>query len=119
MAHCTGSARALCIAVDVNAVAITISMTIVRKTYSMTVNSHLAYDSLTMVELHRDDRAAPETGVIRPGVANLTGRTGHLMRVPINLKVGHIEGLLVLSLPAHVGTQGGKEIHAVFGLAAS
>ena len=73
----------------------------------------------TLAELHGDDGTASESQVFRPRVADLTGRTGHLMRVPINLKVGNIEGLLVLSLPAHVGTQGRKEIHAVFGLAAS
>ncbi len=72
-----------------------------------------------LAELNRNNRTAPKAGVRRPGMADLTRRTGHLVGGPINLEMRNVESLSILGLPAHIGAQGTEEIHTVFRLATS
>jgi hypothetical protein len=57
----------------------------------------------TLAKLDVNDGTAPKASLLAPGMARLTSRASHLMLVPVNVKVGNIEGLFILRLPAHVG----------------
>ncbi len=72
-----------------------------------------------LAELNRNNRTAPKAGMLRPSSADLTRRTSHVVRSPINLEMRNVESLGILCLPAHIGAQGTEEIHTVIRLAAS